>query len=196
MKTLRTPLVLFALPVALAALAPVASRFDRAAILHGEWWRLVTGHWVHFSVSHAAWNLLALLAAGAWLERVRPGALLRYTLLAAPLISLGLLALAPTMAFYGGLSGLAVGVVVLLALTRLSATTSTLAWWCAALALVAAKLAWESAGGGAAFSDFGPAAIRPSVEAHWLGAVTALAYHAAALGIAPRPSPRKLAATL
>jgi len=194
MKTLRTPLALFALPAALAALAPAACRFDRLAILHGEWWRLVTGHWVHFSVSHAAWNLLVLLVAGTWLERARPGVLWRYTSLAAPLIGLGLLVFAPTMALYGGLSGLAVGVAVLLALTQLSAAPAARAWWCAALTLIAAKLAWETASGAALFSDFGPTAIRPSSEAHWLGAVTALAYHAITLGAARFLSPQKLPA--
>lgn len=176
MKTLRTPLALFALPAALAALAPAACAYDRTAILRGEWWRLVTGHWVHFSASHAAWNILALLVAGAWLERARPGALVRYTLVAAPVIGLGLLAVAPTMACYGGLSGLAVGSAVLLALTQLSAAPAARAWWGAALALIAAKLAWETVSGAALFSDFGSSSIRPSVESHLLGAATAVAY--------------------
>lgn len=196
MKTFRTPLALFALPAALAALAPAACLFDRNAILGGEWWRLVTGHWAHFSASHVAWNLLVLLVAGAWLERVSPGTLVRYTLVAAPVIGLGLLVGAPTMAFYGGLSGLAVGVAVLLALTQLTAAPAARAWWGAALALIAAKLVWEAVSGGALFSDFGPAAIRPSVESHWLGAVTALAYHAAALAISRRHQPPQISAPL
>lgn len=180
MKTLRAPLLLFVLPTALAALAPAVCVYDRAAILHGEWWRLVTGHWVHFSVSHAAWNMLVLLGAGAWLEHGRPGALARYTLLAAPLLGLGLLATTPTMAFYGGLSGVAVGVATLLALTQLSAANAARAWWLAALALIVAKLVWESVNGSALFSDFGSAAIRPSTAAHALGATTALLYQTAA----------------
>lgn len=194
MKTLRPPLALFALPAALAALAPAVCLYDRNAILGGEWWRLVTGHWVHFSSSHAAWNLFVLLVAGAWLERVRPGALTRFTLVAAPVIGLGLLAAEPTMALYGGLSGLAVGVVVLLALTQLSVAPTARAWWLATLVLVVAKLAWEITSGTALFSDFHSAAIRPSFAAHVFGALTALAYHAAALVIAPRPLPPTLPA--
>lgn len=176
MKNIRPPFLLFALPAALAALAPTACLFDRAAILRGEWWRLATGHWVHFSASHAAWNLLALLIAGAWLERVRPGALLRYTLFAAPVIGLGLLAAAPTMTLFGGLSGLAVGVVTLLALTQLASAPAARGWWCAALALITVKLAWETASGAALFTHFASDSIRPSAESHLLGAATAALY--------------------
>ncbi|MBX3737415.1 MAG: rhombosortase [Candidatus Didemnitutus sp.] len=193
MKTLRSPLALFALPALAAALAPAWFIYDRAAISAGQWWRVATGHWVHFSASHAAWNLLVLLVAGAWLERTRPGVLLRYTVLAAPAIGLGLFALAPTMAIYGGLSGLAVGIVLLLALTQLATAPAARAWWLAALTLVVAKLVWESQGGAALFSDFGSTAIRPSVAAHVLGAAAALAYHLASRTPAFLPSPRTFA---
>ena len=31
-------------------------RFDREGIARGEWWRLITGHYVHLSLNHAAMN--------------------------------------------------------------------------------------------------------------------------------------------
>lgn len=194
MKSVRAPFLLFAVPAALAGLAPAVFVYDRAAILRGEAWRIVTGHWVHFSAPHAAWNLLVLLVAGTWLERVRPGALLRCTLFAAPVIGFGLLGCAPTMAFFGGLSGLAVGVVVLLALTQLSEAPAARVAWIAALALVAAKILWESTGGAALFSDFGAAAIRPSGAAHAWGAATAVACSVASRIAAScrRPAPRNV----
>jgi hypothetical protein len=42
--------------------------FDRLAIEQGEWWRLITGHWVHSGPEHAAWNIaaLGLFAACRW----------------------------------------------------------------------------------------------------------------------------------
>lgn len=175
MKPLRTALLLFGLPALGAAAAPAAFVYERTAILHGEWWRLCTGHWVHFSASHAAWNLLVLLLSGTWLERLRPGVLLRYTLLTAPLLGLGLLAFAPTMTTYGGLSGMAVGAVVLLGLTLLDAAPAGRLWWLVALALVAGKIAWEAATSEAIFSRFASGAISPSVESHLLGAVLGLA---------------------
>jgi len=181
MKPLRTTLLLFVVPSLLAALVPASLIYDRAEILAGAWWRLATGQWVHFSASHAAWNLLVLLAAGTWLEHVRPGALLRYTLSAAPLLGVGLLIVAPTMSRYGGLSGLAVGVIVLLALIQLDhPARRDRGWWFAVLALVAGKILWEAQVGRALFSELAADTFVPSVAAHVLGAATALLYHAAA----------------
>ena len=45
--------------------------YDRAAILHGEVWRLVTGHFVHWSVGHLAWDLLAFAILSAVCMRRR-----------------------------------------------------------------------------------------------------------------------------
>lgn len=176
MKALRLVLPLFALPAALLGLAPQVFLYDRTAILHGEWWRLWTGHWVHFSVSHLAWNLTVLFGAGVWLERLRPGALLRYLPAAAPLISLVLLAGEPVMQSYGGLSGLATGVVTLLALVQLGQDHAGRVWWIGVLALVGWKIAFEAGHAVPLFSRFATSAVRPSALAHAAGAATAVAF--------------------
>lgn len=175
MKRGLSMLLLFALPALVAASAPELFVYDRAAILHGEWWRLVTGHWVHFSVSHGGWNLVALAATTLWLESLRPGWTVRFVALTAPTIGVGLLALTPTMATYGGLSGLAVGVVTLLALVQLDTATHRRArvWWLTALALIVGKLLWESVAGTPLFSRVEVGAYCVSVAAHVLGFVAA-----------------------
>jgi len=45
-----------------------AAQYDRAALLRGEVWRLVTGHFVHWSLSHLVWDVLAFLILGAICE--------------------------------------------------------------------------------------------------------------------------------
>jgi len=40
--------------------APEWLIFDRKAVLQGEVWRLVTGHWVHSDAEHALWDIAAL----------------------------------------------------------------------------------------------------------------------------------------
>jgi len=71
---LAPPWRTLALTAAAAALfllfgpAPEAWVFDRAAIAQGEWWRLVTGHWVHSDAAHAVWDIAALLLIGALCE--------------------------------------------------------------------------------------------------------------------------------
>jgi membrane associated rhomboid family serine protease len=42
--------------------------YDRAAIGQGEWWRLLSAHWVHSDSSHAAWDIAMLLILGALFE--------------------------------------------------------------------------------------------------------------------------------
>jgi rhomboid family GlyGly-CTERM serine protease len=177
MKALRVPLLVFALPAALVAFAAHPTDglvLERAALAHGEVWRLWNAHWVHFSASHLAWNLAALLAAGTWLEHRRPGWLLRQAVVAAPLVSLALLAVEPGMRAYGGLSALATSVVVLLALEQLQSHRADRPLWTALLLLVAGKIVYDAGHASALFARFDAPGVRPSAWAHAAGAVAAL----------------------
>jgi len=125
-----------------------ALAYNRAQILHGECWRLITGHWVHFSASHLFWDLAILIPAGALLERRNPTAL-RWTILLSPLaISLVLLAFDPTMAIYAGISGVAAGVLVALAVHGLRTEPAARWVWLTVLALFALKVVLETSRGG------------------------------------------------
>ncbi len=175
------PLLLFVLPAVLVALVPRSHHpllLDRHAVTAGgEIWRLWTGHWVHFSVSHLLWNLVVLLVAGTWLERVRPGLLLRHALVAVPVIGIAVLVFEPDLQAYGGLSGLATGVVVLLALHQWR-TPGVERWpWAGVLSLVALKCAGDLWHLGPAFARYDEFAVRTSTTAHAAGAIVALAYH-------------------
>lgn len=190
MKDLR-PVLLCALPAVLLEFVPAGGDlllYDRSAILHGEWWRLWTGHWMHFSTSHLVWNLVVLLGAGAWLERLQPNRLPGFLLLSAPLISVILLIGEPAMQIYGGLSGLATGAVVLLALTQLSRRHAGGIWWGILLAIVALKFIVEATQVAPLFAGFGASTVRPSILAHAAGAITGLLFF-----LSPRlASPRLL----
>jgi rhomboid family GlyGly-CTERM serine protease len=175
-QALRTPLLLYVLPAALAAALPGVHGtllYARGPILGGELWRMWSGHWVHFSSSHVGWNLVVLVMAGTRLEQARPGLLLRYTLLAAPFISVSFLLFAPAMEYYGGLSGLATGTVTLFVLVNLAAGRRHRAWWLAALAVVAGKIALDATRPTPWFSSFPGAGIHSSALAHLAGALLA-----------------------
>jgi rhomboid family GlyGly-CTERM serine protease len=179
MKSVRPVLLLAALPAILLWLAPAAHPgllYERTAILQGEWWRLWSGHWVHFSASHLGWNLAVLLGAGAWLERLQPGWLWRYILAGAPLVSAILILGEPAMQTYGGLSGLATGVVMLLALVQLGRNSRDRLWWAGVIGLIALKLGFDATHPAPLFSRFGSPTVRVSVLAHVAGAATALAF--------------------
>jgi rhomboid family GlyGly-CTERM serine protease len=178
-KALRVPLLLFALPAVLIAVVPAlrdAFVYRRDALAQGELWRLWTGHWVHFSPSHLAWNLLVVVAVGAHLERLRPGLLLRHTLLVAPLLSLTLLVGEPAMQIYGGLSGLATSLAVLLAL-HLCSTRSDRFLGSGLLVLVSAKLLHDTLTPLSLFARFASADVQPSALAHGFGAALAVLYY-------------------
>jgi hypothetical protein len=119
------------------------------------------------------------------LERVLPGSLLRFVALAAPLLSVAFLAAAPDMHTYGGLSGLATGVVVLLALVQLRRAHPGRSWWFGALALVALKLAIDATQPAPLFASFGGQAVRASGFAHVLGALAAALFFLSRRSAAP-----------
>ena len=185
MKLLRLPLLLFAVPAMLVALASAhhgALVLDRDALADGELWRLWTGHWVHFSASHLFWNLAVLVAAGTWLERVRPGALIRHAMVVPPLIGLAILAGETGLKTYGGLSALATGTVVLLALHQLDAPRADRRLWAGVLMLVALKCVGDHLHLGPIFARYDESTVRTSTAAHAAGAIAAVLQFAAGVG--------------
>lgn len=91
---------------ALAGPASGSMVYDRTAIVDGEWWRLISGHWIHSDSGHLAWNVGALALLGSIVEsagrRLLPLGLLAGTVAVDVLLWCG----APEMLRYCGLSGL------------------------------------------------------------------------------------------
>ena len=86
--------------------APEAWVFDRFAIAGGEWWRLITGHWVHSDAAHAGWDIAALLLLGILFEQ-RLGWRLPLALLAGTAgVDAWLWWGEPSLSIYCGLSGI------------------------------------------------------------------------------------------
>lgn len=152
--------------------------FDRLRVMDGEWWRLFTAHWVHFSPSHLLWNLIVIVPAGVWVERLAP-ARTRLLFLFSPIVIGGMLFLAdPSLMRYAGLSGVAAAVIALLAQTQLSTEGGTDRWfWRAVLAAVGIKIGVELLLGQPAFARFADASIRPVPLAHLAGVVCAGLLH-------------------
>ncbi len=144
-----------ALPFALAVTALLGQlggtgvinlvRYDRMAILAGQWWRVLSGHLVHVGWMHLLMNLAGLLLV--WLlfgARLTQRRWLLVLVVSAAGVSAGLLLFQPELKWYVGLSGVlhglfAAGVVVAL-------TAGDRAALLLAVALVV-KLAWEGIAG-------------------------------------------------
>lgn len=149
--------------------ATAAWSFDRAAITQGEWWRLYTGHFVHFGLSHLAWNLVVLLVAGTWLERQRPGLARGFMGSAPAAIGMALWLTRPELAVYAGLSGVVTGLAALLALCLMQRPGAERVWGGVLLVLILAKTGLDCVGRDARFARFDGAEIRVEAAAHLAG---------------------------
>jgi rhomboid family GlyGly-CTERM serine protease len=150
--------------------------YDRSAILSGEIWRLWTGHWVHFSNRQSLLDVSLLFLVGMLAEREFGARLTASVLwLGMPVISLGLLLVAPDLLEYRGASGLA----VLLAWFAASAVwhrQARLRMGLAALGFVWIVKTMIDAAGWVSDVVSLPVHVRVAWQAHVLGAVIGWAW--------------------
>jgi rhomboid family GlyGly-CTERM serine protease len=143
-----------------------ALRYERAAILDGEVWRLLTGHLVHFDLRHLVLNLAG---AGLMVLLFGSGYSARHWLwiLAASVVAIdaGFFVLEPQLLWYVGVSGVLHGV---LAAGAVSWWRTEPKWMASILTvIVIGKLGWEQMQGGLQLSGDMPVVV----AAHLYGAV-------------------------
>ena len=143
--------------------------WSRDEIAQGQWWRLLTGHWVQLGMTHLGLNLAGLALLVVLFDRSLPAKWYAGYLLAAPLaISLCLFWSVPELDWYRGFSGCLHGLFVMLALADLPARRR---WNGLLLAGLLTKLLAEP------FWPAGTAGLigAPVIyHAHWFGALTGL----------------------
>lgn len=104
------PLGLLAVAAAILSLAGGAAspalRYERAGVLGGEWWRLLSGHLVHLGVAHLLLNLSGLVLIG-WIfgPGLRAAQWLWVLAGSWTAMTIGFLLFEPQLAWYVGLSG-------------------------------------------------------------------------------------------
>lgn len=157
--------------------ARLALRYERTGLAQGEWWRLLTAHFVHLDVKHAVMNALGLALLWAlFVREYSAGRWFAIVLASIVAIGAGLWFLSPEIEWYVGASGVLHGVMA----------AGALAWirrgerlgWALGLLLVV-KLAFEALRGPLPFS----ADLPVVTVAHLYGA---LGGFAAALCLRPR----------
>src|ERR1700694_3419816 len=82
-------------------------RYERAGLQHGEWWRLLSAHWVHLNARHLLLDSAGLALLWALYARELPPTVWMLGALAATAtIDAGLWWEHPEVQWYAGLSGL------------------------------------------------------------------------------------------
>lgn len=148
--------------------------YDRSAISAGQVWRMLTGHWTHWTVEHLIWDLLVFAILFAWSLQLSGRRTAWVVVGSCIAIPAGLWFLQPDMVHYRGLSGVdsALFVFVALAVARScrrhnDRTGIALAMLC--LGGLAAKALFEWGTGRTVFvSDLGEH-VAPVPLAHIIG---------------------------
>lgn len=163
------------LPVAICALllavhlAAPDWRYDRAAILAGEAWRLVTGHLLHADASHLGWNVFGVLLVWFLFARdYTPRQWLAILITSTAVTSAGFLFLEPALEWYVGFSGVLHGCMAAGLVAWLRSTRDPLTWLVSGLFV--AKLTWEHLHGALPFTA-GTMSLPVVHEAHSYGAI-------------------------
>jgi rhomboid family GlyGly-CTERM serine protease len=171
------PLALMALILALGLGGEpvrVALRYDAAAIGAGEWWRLLTGNFVHLGWWHLALNELGLLVLVLLCPEPLPWSVwLRRVVLLGLGMSLGLYWLVPSTSWYVGMSGVIHGLFLLGLVRPVLQERDLIAAGC--IAYLVGKIAWELHSG-VPVSDEEAIGGKVLVESHLYGTLSAVLY--------------------
>ena len=142
-------------------------RYERAAVLDGhEYWRLLSAHWVHGSVAHAALNLAGVAVIALLFPRQFSfGQWLAIAAVSTAAIDAGFIWNEPHLEWYVGLSGVLHGALA----------GGAVAWWrteskwmaLALTVILVGKLAWEQVAGALPLSGDMPVIV----DAHLYGAM-------------------------
>jgi rhomboid family GlyGly-CTERM serine protease len=171
-QPIRTLLIVAAaVLVSQSSWAQEALIFRRELIEAGEWWRLATGHWVHFSFSHLFWNGALIGIAGSLLETTDLRRWRRCLACSLGILGPGILLLAPGLSTYAGLSGIAAAFLTTLALSRLEQKTGPAGLWYGLLLALPLKIGLEAALASPLVATFSDAGIRALPQAHLLGMI-------------------------
>lgn len=120
-------------------------RFEREAILHGQLWRLFSGHLVHLGWSHLWLNIAGLALIWALVGHCFMTRQWLFILAGLALgIGLGLLAFNPELTWYVGLSGVLHGMLVAGSIAEIRSGRRS---GYVLLILLGAKLIWEQLAG-------------------------------------------------
>ncbi len=171
------PLVLIVLLLVLETFGDAgrsALSFDRSQILHNwQWWRVLTGSFVHLGWYHYLLNAMGLVVLVLLCpEALKPWIWVRRVCVIAIVMGLCLLVFVPSLSNYVGMSGVIHGLFVLGLMPQVL-KRDLIALGC--LSYLVGKIGFELVAGGPV-SDESALGGRVVVESHLFGTLAAFAY--------------------
>ncbi|MEO6875789.1 MAG: rhombosortase [Opitutaceae bacterium] len=165
--------------------------YDRDAIAQGEWWRIWTGHLVHFGWAHFVPDAGLFVILG-WLLESRHRLLSWFLLVTLPAVISGSLYFGDRgMTHYGGLSAVDMGLLVFLACSGWQ--KNWFDWFCpAVLAVYVAEIIIENVRGhghGGGMIAFDDNSVHVATSAHVAAAIFAILVWGGRLAWSRRKSP-------
>lgn len=162
-----------------------ALEYDRAAVAGGEVWRIVTGHFIHWNLEHLLWNVAVFCLLGILSELYDKKGYFLCLSVGTLMIPLILWWLQPDLGSYRGLSGMASGLFLFVALRILIDNFCNRQWLPAAAALVCTiaffgKVTFETMSGATVFAETG-GLYQPVPLVHFVGGLIGISV--AMLGI-------------
>lgn len=159
--------------------AIIGLAYLRGAIAEGQWWRLLTGHFVHFTGYHAAMNAVGLLFVSAVLLYRQSLLLMAGLNVFLPLfISFGLWWFHSDIDQYRGYSGVIYGLIAAGLILEWKANRGIHSL---ALVLLAAKIAYEQLPGYDVDYLMAEIGVPVAIEAHLWGFIGGIAFGLVAL---------------
>lgn len=173
--TFRVPWLTLSISAAMIALFAMGSAvfdllvMDKNAILSGEYWRLITGHFVHMNSEHLFWDLLAFVVIGSVIEINKSRHLISSFVSSCLFVSVWIMVGETALASYCGLSGALNGMLVLAAILQWKATGERK--YLLALALTLVKIAFELSSHQTVFTSLASQAVPSSHAAGYVAGV-------------------------
>ena len=154
--------------------------YTRTALAHGDFWRLISCHWVHLNTDHLLWSAMTFFVLGSFCEIINRAKYLATVGISAIFIPPAIWFVMPHLKVYGGLSGLDCALYSLLIVLFIRREWSAQKWrwiifYTIMLVMLPAKIIYEMTSGLTIFVSNLQAGMVPVPLSHLVGGVVGLA---------------------